>query len=134
MGHVADHPNAHRITDMVSAFGNGDLDGALAVWAEDAVMHVPGKHVLAGSYRGREEIGGVLVKFAEMSGGSLRLEPLDILADDHHVVAIFRATARLGAKTLDVVDANAFKVDDQGKFSECWWLPDDQPAFDAFWS
>jgi hypothetical protein len=94
---------------MMAAFKAGKLDEVLGFWSPDAVMHIPGKHQLSGSYRGREAIGQALVKFGELSGWTLDLEP------------------------LDVVDANAFKLDERGRFAECWWLPDDQTAFDRFW-
>jgi hypothetical protein len=40
---------------------------------------------------------------------------------------------RKGA-SLNVQVANAFRLGRDGRFTESWWLPDDQAAVDAFFS
>ena len=127
------HPNLDRLQAMTDSWARGDLDAVNEFWTEDAVWRVPGNHQLAGTHKGRDAINAVSVRFMELSNGTLRLEPLDAMADDHHVICVWHATANKDGRTLDVEDANAILVDDEGKFTACWWLPNDQAAFDAFW-
>ena len=130
---MAQHPNITRLEELSAAWARGDMDAAAQFWTDDAVWRVPGRNVLAGTYRGRAQIDDVSRRFVEMSGGTLRLDPLETIADDGHIVVVWRATASRDGQTLDVEDANAILVDGNGKFTECWWLPNDQVAFDRFW-
>ncbi|MGH9222445.1 MAG: nuclear transport factor 2 family protein, partial [Acidimicrobiales bacterium] len=103
---MAQHPNVERVQQLSDAWARGDLEAQAQFWTEDVVWRVPGRHVLAGTYRGRDALNALVVRFFEESGGTLRLEPLDVIADDNHVICIFRAKAERGGRVLDVEDAN----------------------------
>jgi ketosteroid isomerase-like protein len=124
---------ATSVDRMMDAFRAGKLEDVMGFWSQDAVMHVPRKHRLSGSFRGRDEIGRAITRFGELSGWTLDLEPTDVLSGAGYGVVLFRATAEHAGRRLDVIDASAFRMDSEGRFAECWWLPDDQAAFDAFW-
>ena len=128
------HANLERLMQLNDAWMRGDMEAANGYWTDDVVWYVPGRHALAGEHRGKDAMNALIGRFMEITAGTIKLEPLDAMADDHHIVAVFRGTAtRPDGMTLDVEDANAILVDDQGKFTTCWWLPNDQAQFDAFW-
>ena len=65
---------------------------------------------------------------------AVRIVGQDILADDAHGGVFTRVTADRDDRHLDVVLAQAYRINPDGKFTEYWALADDQGAVDAFWS
>jgi ketosteroid isomerase-like protein len=130
---MSEHSNAARLADGLDRLAGGDLDGFLDLLSADALVHVPGSNHIAGDYRGRNEIGDLVRCILDMSQGSFRLEPMEILADDRYVMAFLHVTAEKDREPYDTVDATALKVDAEGRFSEYWWLPSDQAKFNTFW-
>ncbi len=112
---------------------SGDLDGALDTYTDDAVYRVPGDNLVSGDYRGRDEIEAFFYKLAEVTGGSMRLALTDVIGDEGHAVMFWTGTAERNGKTLDSNGIMAFKVNDEGKFTESWFLYNDQHAYDEFY-
>ena len=54
-------------------FAHGDIQGALAVFTDDILWHVPGRGPLSRDYRGRDEVLGFLQHFMELSRGTFRI-------------------------------------------------------------
>jgi hypothetical protein len=104
-----------------------------SLFAEDVVWHFPGRGPLAGDYKGVGEVMAWLGRSAELTGGTLRLEVHDILANDEHGVALTRATAERGSKQLADNGVSIFHIRD-GKAVEVWTHLGDLYASDDFWS
>jgi ketosteroid isomerase-like protein len=118
-----------------SVFNRGDFEDYRRFFTDDVVWHVGGNHPMSGDYRGLESIFEYFERVRQLTAGTLRSEPLDILADDTHIGVFAHVTAeRQGRGRLDVTLAQAFRVNLQGRFTEYWALADDQEAVDAFWS
>jgi uncharacterized protein len=126
------HPNEELVRRGFEAFGTGDMAALDRLFAEDIVWHFPGTSAVSGDFRGKAEVLGWLSKNAELSGGTLRVEPHDILANDEHAVALIRVTAQRGGKSLDDQSVQVFHIRD-GKVTEAWLNPTDQQASDDFW-
>ena len=127
------HPNEDLLRNAFAAFGTGDLETVQGVFTDDVVWHVGGNNQLSGDYKGKSEVMGWLGKNMELSGGTLKVEPHDILANDKHVVALITATAqREGMSFRD----NACQVHhvSGGKVTEVWLHAGDQKAADEFWA
>ena len=88
---MSEHPNAARAREGFERFVQGDLPALLDLFADDAVWHVPGSMVLSGAHHGRESIVAFLRRTAELTGGTYRVELLWTVADDSHLVAVYRA-------------------------------------------
>jgi uncharacterized protein len=131
---MAEHPNATRAREAMETFGRGDLHGYRDFFTEDVLWHVGGEHPLSGDYRGREALFGYFARVGELTGATLRIDPLDVLADDTHCAIFTRVTAQREGKEMDVVLAQAFKVNAEGRWTEYWALADDQEALERFWS
>jgi ketosteroid isomerase-like protein len=128
------NPNRERLQAFLDAYGAKDRDAVGEALAEEAVWHVGGTHRLSGDYRGREAILEYFDRTAAETAQSLRLEPVELMADDRHGAAFLRVTATRGEKRLDVTMAEAFRFDEDGRITEFWAHATDQGAIDAFWS
>lgn len=127
------HPNEALLRKGYEAFSKGDLDTVRTIFADDIVWHVGGRSPLAGNYKGIDEVFGFFGKTIELSGGTLKLEIHDILANDEHAVALVSSRAERGGKRLADNGAHIFHVKD-GKVIEFWAHPQDAYADDEFWS
>lgn len=128
------HPNIQRIRDALAAYNDGDFERFRSFIAEDVLWHVGGDHPLSGDYRGREAVFDYYTTVRELTGGTLTLEPLDILANERHGGIFMRVKGARDGKTLDVVLAEALTFDEDGRWAEYWALADEQETVDAFWA
>jgi ketosteroid isomerase-like protein len=128
----SDWPPAVRRS--VEALGRGDLEGFLELWSDDVVWRIGGNNQLTGIYRGKQAVREVTLRTIELSQGAYQLEPMDVLADEKHLVLMFHATGQHADRSIDTTVATFVTVDDEGKWEASWWLPSDQAQYDAFWS
>jgi uncharacterized protein len=131
---MVEHPNAVRMRRAAEQFVAGDLEGFMATFDDDIVWRSGGASALAGTYRGKEAVAGWFAKIRELTGGTIQVEPVDILADDERLTIFLRITGRRGDQTLDVEVANAFRVGPDGRWKESWYLANDQAAWDRFFA
>ena len=66
----------------------------------------------AGDYDGKEAVGGYVGKLGELSGGSLRFEPHDVLASEGHGVGLVKDLAERGDKMLAMNNVDGWHVRD----------------------
>jgi len=131
---MSEHPNATRARAGFGRFVQGDLPALIDLFADDAVWHVPGSMALSGSHRGREAIVAFLRGTAELTGGTYRVELLWTVADDDHLVAVYRAFGeRPDSRTLDIEQALLVELEDE-RWKVVRAQPLDQTAFDLFWN
>jgi ketosteroid isomerase-like protein len=128
---VAEHPNVGLIKKAYAAFTTGNYPSKL--FSEDAVWHLPGSGPLAGDHRGRDAVLAAMRRFEQLSGGTIRIEVHDILANDEHAVALLRATGSRGEKRYDALEMDVYHIRD-GKVTEFWSFAEDQRLTDEFWS
>jgi len=87
-----------------------------------------------GHVQGKDEVAGWFGKIREFAGDTIDVEPVDVLVDDEHLSIFLDITAKRDDQVLDVEVANAFRVDPDGRWKESWYLPNDQAAWDRFFS
>ena len=129
---MADDAGIQTMRRLYDAFESRDSD-ALRVLLAGCVWHTPGESLIAGAFSGADEIVTRFGRLREMTDGTLTFHVHEILGDDTHVVGLDRVTARRGDRTLDMNRVVIAHVRD-GKLSEVWLVPEDQYAFDEFWS
>lgn len=128
------HANVAKLADFLDAYGKNDADRIRAALSEDAVWHVGGTHSFSGDYRGREAVLEYFARVVSETVGTLRLDPIELLANDDRGAAFLRVTADRHGQHLDVTMAEAFQFDDQGRIREFWAHAADQEAINTFWS
>lgn len=127
------HPNEDVIRKAYDAFDRADLETIQNTFAEDVLLHVPGRSPISGDYKGKDEVLGFLGQVVSLSEGTFKIQPHDILGNDNHVVVLSRATAQRPGKTLDVPNFEVYHLRD-GKITEAWFFSGDVYAEDEFWS
>jgi ketosteroid isomerase-like protein len=126
------HPNEGLVRKGFAAFQGGDMATLSELLADDVVWHAAGRSQLSGDFHGKEAVFGTFQKAFELTGGSLKLEIHDMLANDTHVVALVHAEAEHEGKKLDDNGVQVFHVSN-GKVTEQWLQPGDVYASDEFW-
>lgn len=126
-------PNVRHLEAFLDAYAAGDAAAMADAVAEDAVWHVAGTHQFSGDYRGREAIVDYFRRVAAETGNTLKLETIELLANDERGAAFLRVTADRAAQHLDVTMAEAFQFDGDGRIREFWAHATDQAAIDRFW-
>jgi uncharacterized protein len=120
------------IQHHLAAMERGDREAALALYADDVVMHVPGRSAFAGERRGREAVLAYLRAAAELAVGGIERELVDVLAGDGDRVALLLREGLRGARgELVLRRANVYTVRD-GRITEIRLFEHDQHAVDAY--
>jgi ketosteroid isomerase-like protein len=124
--------NIKVVQDFFTAYGAGDLEGIAEVMDENVMWHIPGRHPLSGTKKGRDE---VLAFFAQLGVAGFKAEPIYFGADETHVVDIHRGWSNADGKpNVDTTWALLYRIED-GKIVEATNLSADQAAANTFfWS
>ena len=125
--------NAALVRRIMEAFANKEGFALRDCFAEDAVWHVPGEGVMAGTYRGRTEIFRFLARLPKETDGSYRSAFIDVLASDNRGAGLYRASGERRGLSLDIDQLLLFTIRD-GVVTEVLALPSDPAAFEAFWA
>lgn len=125
--------NIEALKALYEALGSGDFGTVMSLLSDDVRAHVPGSSQVAGEYEGKEAVGGYVAKLAELSGGTLRFEPHDVLASEDHGVGLVKDLAERGDKALAMNNVHVWHARD-GALTEIWVYPGDLRAWDDFWS
>jgi uncharacterized protein len=129
------HGNVGRTREALETFNRGDLDAYRDFFDDDVVWFVRGTHGMAGAYRGIDALFEYFGQARQATGGSLRIEPIEIVADDRHAGVVARVRgSRDDGRTLDVEMTEAFTFTEDGRVKEFWALAAEQPVVDAFWA
>jgi uncharacterized protein len=124
------HPNEQLMRDVDQAQIAGDVETFGGYFAEDVIVHIPGKSSLAGVYKGKDQFLELFGKFLERIP-EYTFEPHAYLADDEHGVSLQFSHYKRGNEALDANDTVVCHFRD-GKISEFWFISEDQDAVDAF--
>ena len=123
---MAEHPFAAMIREGIEALNRQDYEGFGEMIADDVVWHVIGSS---------EPVRGKAAMTRGLGGGSsdftITAELHDVTASDDHVVALVKAHATRGDRTLDYHTAEIFHVR-EGKVSERWAFSDDTARITEF--
>jgi uncharacterized protein len=125
--------NEDRLQAFLDAYAARETEALSASLSPDAVWHVGGTHRFSGDYRGRDAILRYFEETWAETGGSLTLEPLEVMANDRRGSAFLRVTGEREGRTLDVTMAEAFLFAGDGTIQEFWAHANDQDAIDGFW-
>lgn len=114
------HPDGETIRKLYDAFANADLDTIQNAIADDGVLEFAGPGGLAGTYKGKDEILGVLGELVSRTDGTFKAEIHDVLANDEHVVVLSNVSATKGGKSVSERGVEVFHMTD-GKVTEAFF-------------
>ncbi len=114
-----------------AAFSRGDLEGMLALCADDVVFTVPARVTFAGAYS-KATFPFMIGKVMELSSGTFREEIVDILVSEQRVLAYLDHRLERNGKICQYYTSHMWTVKD-GKFTSWRELPDNVAEFESVW-
>jgi uncharacterized protein len=129
--------NARVVRQFLEGVFQGEFRSEFV--ADDVVWHMGGRNQVSGDYSGHDGIRRLFAKVGEVvglppagkPGVEHNLELHDMLANDEHVVVLWRRHGQRAGATLDSPGVGVYHVRD-GKLTEVWVVHWDQPAADAY--
>jgi uncharacterized protein len=125
--------NETLVREIFGAFARQEGFALRGLFAEDAVWTVPGRGVMAGVFRGREEIFRFLTRLPKETDGTYRSSLRDVLSSADRAAALYTAQGTRQGRTLELDQVLLFRIED-GLVREVLALPSDPEAFEEFWS
>jgi uncharacterized protein len=130
---AASADDAQVVRRLYAAINDRDMAAAAACFTPDAQWVLPGRSPIAGTHVGWEQISErFLAKLAPLSGGTFRVELLDLTVGERYVVAVQHATAALEGRTLDITACQLMEITG-GRIARVRGHYSDQEALDSFW-
>jgi len=125
---MADNPHAELIRAGLEALNNEDYEALSDIVADDVVWHIIGSP---------DPVHGKAAMAEGLGGGSsdftISAELHDVTASQDHVIALVKAHATRGDRTLDYNTAEIYHVKD-GKITERWAFSDDTARIVEFFA
>ena len=128
----AQHRHVLRYARMIEGFNSNDLETVREILAEGVRYVIPGRSPVAGEFVGIPAHLEMLRRARDRSGGTLRLEPRAIVANDEYLFVYGRISAERDGKKLDSDHCVVFRFEND-RIIEGRTLPVDQYEFDEFW-
>ena len=125
--------NDALVRAIFDAFARKEGFALRGLFAEDAVWTVPGRGVMAGVYRGRDEIFRFLARLSKETGGTYGSALRDVLVSGERAAALYTARGSRGGRTLELDQVLLMRIED-GLVREVLALPSDPEAFEEFWA
>ena len=133
MARSAKDTNEAIVRRLFDAFARKDGFGLRDIFAEDAVWHVPGDSLMAGTYSGRDAIFRFLGRLPKETNGTYGSRLIDVLVSDDRAAALYRASGERNGDRLDLDQLLLFRIEDC-LVREVLALPTDPAVFESFWS
>jgi len=128
------HPNIDLIRRYSAALTAGKASDALPYYADDLVLHIPGRSPHAGTFRGQDAVLAYYTRMFRDTEG--RFEPLgvdDILASDTRAASLVRWRVERDGRSIEVDRVVIYRIED-GKIAEIWVRDWDQYAYDELFA
>ena len=128
------HPNIELMRRYSAALTAGKAADALPFYAEDLVLHIPGRSPHAGTFRGQDAVLAYYTRIFRDTDG--KFQPLgvdDILASDTHAASLVRWRVERDGKTLEIDRVVIYRIEDE-RIAEIWVHDWDQYAYDELFA
>jgi ketosteroid isomerase-like protein len=94
------HPNALRLRETYEAFDRGDLGPLFGLMSDDIEWVDSTIGPLAGTYNGKEQVPQFFARMMDVYAGSLRVQIVDIVANENHGVVLTRESGTTGSQEI----------------------------------
>jgi hypothetical protein len=123
---MEEHPNARLVREALTAFNQGDYEQFAAMVADDVNWYEVGA---SEPLRGKEAV------FSSLGSGGqdfeIEAEVHDVVANDHHTLALVNATGTRGDQTFHYQTVEILHFRD-GKVTDRWSFANDTQAVNRF--
>ena len=128
------HPNIELMRRYSAALAAGQAAEALPFYAEDLVLHMPGRGPHSGTTHGQDAVLDYYTKVFQATDGRFEVVGVDdILASDDHAASLVRWRVHRGDRTLDIDRVVIYRIVDE-RIAEIWVRDWDQYAYDEFFA
>jgi ketosteroid isomerase-like protein len=125
--------NIDLVRAAYAAFGAGDVDAFSRLYSAEVVHKLPGNSRVSGAHRGLPAVLGMYGQLAELSGGTIRVEPEAFFTDgDQRVVSVHHTTGTRNGRKLDMRESIVITISD-GRITSLDGFFDGFDAYEAFW-
>jgi ketosteroid isomerase-like protein len=121
------------IRQLLEAFNQRNLEPALKLVTDEAVLHVPGKSQISGDYHGKDGVRKFWMDQISITGGSFTGEAITVLRGDGHLVLILALTAQREGKTYNWRRVNHYQII-EGRIVEGWIFESNQDIVDEIFA
>ncbi len=125
-----------RLHETQNEFYAGvDADRLAELLTPEITWTVPGDNLIAGTYRGLDEVFGYFRYRRDLAQASFRMHRKDILVGEgDRLAALTDGMATLGGREQHWSTVGLYTLTPGLRIAACWLLPLDAAAFDAIWS
>lgn len=114
---------------LVEAFNRRDLEPVSKLFADEIVLHYPGKSRISGTYHGKEGLFDFWQKQFKLSGGNFQGKVISVCQGEGSLILVMEVLVEHAGEKLSWQRINRYKIVD-GKFVEAWIFEGDQYAAD----
>ena len=119
------------IDRYVTAMRAGERSTAYEFFADDVVLHLPGRSQFAGTHRGRDAaVAYIESAVARSHAGEVELELVDTLMSEERVALIVRERFQRDGGVVEIRRANVYRIRGE-RIVEIWIFEADQYEADA---
>jgi ketosteroid isomerase-like protein len=120
-----------HMQEYIAAARRGDWETASARFADDVVLHIPGRSRLAGERRGRDHaLAYIEDARARSRDHDVELTVEDMLASEERVALMVRERFTTPGGPVEIRRCNVYRWR-EGRIAEVWIFEADQYAVDA---
>jgi ketosteroid isomerase-like protein len=124
-----------RLHGAQNSFYSGAGEGELrTLLAPDITWHVPGRNLIAGTYRGHDEVIGYFTRRRGLAASTFQITRRDVLTGEGNMIAVLADGAATLAGTARRWSTVGLYRIAAGRVAECWLMPTDPGLFDQIWS
>jgi ketosteroid isomerase-like protein len=99
------------MTDYLAAAKRGDWDTAFGYFAEDIVVHIPGRSAFAGDFQGKHVAVGYIRTIRDhYRDDEIELELIDMLVSEERVALLVCERFHGGGPPTEIRRANVYRV------------------------
>jgi ketosteroid isomerase-like protein len=117
----------------VAAMQRGEWETGFGFFAEDIVLHIPGRSRFAGSHRGRDAARRYLESAVAVAHEGVEVEVVDRLCSRERVALILLERFHRDGDVVEIRRANVYRVRGE-EISEIWIFEANQAEVDALFA
>lgn len=117
------------IRQLLEAFNQGVMEPTLKLFAEDIVLHVPGKSRISGEHRGKEGVRDFWNTQIALTQGSFTGQVVSVLRGEGQLGLILELSAERDGKTYTWRRVNHYQII-EGRIVEGWVYESNQDVVD----